>query len=974
MSYPEINKETLEQWQETTNILTKLCQVPAALIMRQNSKTMEVMSSSEHTESPYEAHEKAPLDGELYCETVIKTQQALSIPNALLDPKWDHNPDIALGMISYYGVPINWPDGSFFGTLCVLDKIEKHISKDETDIINQFAKMVEISLGLLVSNQEQKLQSDNQRLLLKQVNSVGKLGHWNVSFETKEVYWSNEIYIIHGVSPDEYKPDLETAISFYHPDDIARITQLVNNALVNEEGWSFTLRIIRPDGEIRFVRSLAEISRDMSGEPTSIFGVFQDVTEHEELNKQVELLSHVANTSNVGVVICNKDKQIVWVNSAFTQQSGYELDEVINSNPGHILQGPKTNKETVKKMSRDLAAGNDFSAEILNYNKNGNEYWNKLLISSVKDLAGNITHFIGIQNDITEQKASEALLRENEDKYRAMFETSLVGMVLSDKEGGLIEVNQAYLDIVGYTQDEIHKLTYWDITPHSYKEKEDFQIKSIKEKGRYGPYEKEYIHKDGRLIPVILNGVTVIGSNNEPYIWSCIHDITEIKNHQLQLEHIAHYDVLTDLPNRTLLADRLSQAMALCNRHKLSLAVVFLDLDGFKDVNDVHGHDIGDELLVILSQRMKKALREGDSLARIGGDEFVAVLTDLTTNDDCKPVLDRLLLAASEPVTLDGMVLSVSASIGVTFYPQDNMDADQLMRHADQAMYVAKESGKNCYHIFDTAQDDAIKIKQESLEAIRHALDNNQFALYYQPKVNMKTGVVIGVEALIRWLHPQKGLLSPMQFLPMIENHSMSIEMGDWVIGTALTQISQWQKMGVMLPEGISVNIAAIQLQQPDFTKKLSEQLAEHSDVNPSSLELEILETSALEDVHHISTIMHSCMGLGVNFALDDFGTGYSSLTYLRRLPASLIKIDQSFIRDMLDDVDDLTIVEGVIGLAKSFKREVIAEGVETIEHGSALLQLGCNLAQGYGIARPMPANEIPLWIKDWKPDDSWKS
>jgi len=451
-------------------------------------------------------------------------------------------------------------------------------------------------------------------------------------------------------------------------------------------------------------------------------------------------------------------------------------------------------------------------------------------------------------------------------------------------------------------------------------------------------------------------------------------DFSELNTIKEQLQHQALHDVLTNLPNRVLLADRLSQSMVQSQRHQNLLAVVFLDLDGFKHVNDSYGHDLGDELLIIASLRMKEVLREGDSLARIGGDEFVAVLTDLTTVEDCEPVLERLLLAASEPVNVGNVKLKISASIGVTLYPQDNVSADQLMRHADQAMYVAKESGKNRYHLFDTAEDNAVKVQREILESIRCALDNQQFVLYYQPKVNMRTGTVIGAEALIRWQHPERGLLNPFEFLPAIENNPMMIELGEWVIDSALTQISQWQAMGLNLPLNTSVNIAAIQLQQTNFVNRLTTLLAAHPDVAPRYIELEVLETSALEDVHHVSTIMNDCMELGVKFALDDFGTAYSSLTYLRRLPASLIKIDQSFVRDMLHDVDDLAIVEGVIALAKSFKRDVIAEGVETVEHGTALLQIGCELAQGYGIAKPMPASNLPGWISEWKPDASWQT
>jgi EAL domain-containing protein (putative c-di-GMP-specific phosphodiesterase class I) len=369
---------------------------------------------------------------------------------------------------------------------------------------------------------------------------------------------------------------------------------------------------------------------------------------------------------------------------------------------------------------------------------------------------------------------------------------------------------------------------------------------------------------------------------------------------------------------------------------------------------------------------MKGALREGDTLARIGGDEFVAVLANLTNIDDAEPVFERLLLAASEPVTVAGVVVNVSASVGVTLYPQDGVNAEQLLRHADQAMYVAKKSGKNRYHLFDIIQDDAFKLRRENLAAIRRAINNREFVIYYQPKVNMKTGEVFGCEALIYWQHPTLGLLNPIEFLPVIEHNPMMVEVGELVIDSALKQIRKWQEIGHSCPISISVNISAIQLQQPNFTQSLTKLLSAYPDVAPRFLELEVLETSALDNVQHVSATMDDCKALGVSFALDDFGTGYSSLTYLRRLPVSVIKIDMSFVRDMLTNTDDLSIVEGVIGLAKSFKRDVIAEGVESVEHGCALLQLGCDLAQGYGIAKPMPASDILPWIKDWKPDASW--
>jgi EAL domain-containing protein (putative c-di-GMP-specific phosphodiesterase class I) len=334
-------------------------------------------------------------------------------------------------------------------------------------------------------------------------------------------------------------------------------------------------------------------------------------------------------------------------------------------------------------------------------------------------------------------------------------------------------------------------------------------------------------------------------------------------------------------------------------------------------------------------------------------------------------MLIRLLEACAQPVDVEDLSLLVSASLGVTAYPQSQeIDADQLLRQADQAMYQAKLAGKNRYHVFDAALDSSIRGHHESVERIRLALEMHEFVLYFQPKVNMRSGQIIGVEALIRWQHSGKGLLAPALFLPVIEDHALAVSIGEWVIDTALTQIELWRAAGLDMK--VSVNIGARQLQQSDFVDRLKSILAKHPDLDPASLELEVLETSALKDIAQVSQVIEDCAQIGVTFALDDFGTGYSSLTYLKRLRVAMLKIDQSFVRDMLEDPDDLAILQGIIGLAAAFKRQVIAEGVETVAHGSLLLQLGCELAQGYGIARPMPPDQLPAWAARWQPDAAW--
>jgi diguanylate cyclase (GGDEF)-like protein/PAS domain S-box-containing protein len=575
---------------------------------------------------------------------------------------------------------------------------------------------------------------------------------------------------------------------------------------------------------------------------------------------------------------------------------------------------------------------------------------------------------MSIATVLEERRAAERQLQ----LAASVFDHAREGITITDVRGIIVDVNEAFTRITGYRRDEV--IGQNPRILNSGKQDPEFYVAMWGSLTKQGHWSGEIWNrrKNGELFAELLtiSAVRDVQGKTQQYV-ALFSDITAIKTHQGELEQIAHFDALTHLPNRLLLADRLRQAMAQALRRNQQLAVAYLDLDGFKAVNDSHGHDVGDQLLIALAAAMKETLREGDTLARLGGDEFVAVLIDLNDVETCIPMLNRLLELAVVPIQCGVSAVNVSVSIGVTFYPQDqDMDADQLLRQADQAMYQAKQAGKNRYHVFDPAQDSSLRAIHESLERIRLALSKGEFILHYQPKVNMRSGEVIGAEALIRWQHPQTGLLAPSEFLPIVEDHPLAIEIGEWVIETALTQIQVWQAAGFNLP--VSVNIGAIQLQQSNFFDRLTSILGRHLEVSPASLELEVLETSALADIAKVSQLIEDCAQIGVKFALDDFGTGYSSLTYLKRLRVTTLKIDQSFVRDMLDDPDDLAILEGVIGLAAAFGRQVIAEGVETISHGTALLQLGCEQAQGYGIARPMPPDQMPAWAASWKPDRAW--
>jgi len=438
-----------------------------------------------------------------------------------------------------------------------------------------------------------------------------------------------------------------------------------------------------------------------------------------------------------------------------------------------------------------------------------------------------------------------------------------------------------------------------------------------------------------------------------------------------KLHHMAHYDELTQLPNRILFSDRFTQAAAHSKRTNTLLAVCFLDLDNFKPVNDNHGHKVGDKLLVEVASRIKQTIREEDTVSRQGGDEFTLLLGEITSIAQCGEVIERIIKALAQPYLIDKLTLTISASIGTSIYPLEDVDLDTLIRHADQAMYLAKLSGKNQQRLFSASDHEHTINTQGKQHEIKQALAHKEFQLYFQPKVNMKTGEVFGSEALIRWIHPEKGLIPPLDFLPLIEGTELEIQIGGWVINEALQQLHDWQQQGIQLE--VSINVSSHHLQSQVFFDQLNEALDKYPDVNSQSLQLEILESSSLGDIGAISGIIQSCQNvLGVKVALDDFGTGYSSLTHMKNLSANTIKIDQTFVRDLLDDPNDYSIIDGVIGLAKAFNREVIAEGVETTNHGLMLLTMGCNEAQGYGISRPLTANDLESWLADYKPNQHW--
>lgn len=429
-----------------------------------------------------------------------------------------------------------------------------------------------------------------------------------------------------------------------------------------------------------------------------------------------------------------------------------------------------------------------------------------------------------------------------------------------------------------------------------------------------------------------------------------------------KLHDMAHYDDLTGLASRHLLLDRLQQVIANSSRSNTLSALAFIDLDNFKPVNDRYGHNAGDTVLIEIASRLKTLLRSSDTIARLGGDEFVLLINNLSSANECEDLLKRIIKILTKAIRISKSdSVSVSASIGVTLIDDTSIDADTFLRRADQTMYRVKNSGRNNILFFDKEEEKRQQKRREILESIENGLKNNEFTLYYQPKINLKTRCLVGLEALIRWQHPIHGLLAPEKFYEALNHSQLCIKIGEWVLKKALHNLSEWIKLG--FPARVSVNISPAHLQKPNFSERLKALLSAYDNIPPGALELEVLETASINNMTETIGTLNRCRKLGVSIALDDFGTGYASLNYLKRLPLDTLKIDRGFVQNMLKNKDDRAIVASVIGLNSAFGYQLVAEGVETHKHEEALIKMGCTLGQGYSIARPMIAEKIPLWI-----------
>ena len=561
-----------------------------------------------------------------------------------------------------------------------------------------------------------------------------------------------------------------------------------------------------------------------------------------------------------------------------------------------------------------------------------------------------------------ERKKSELLLKDSEERFRAFFELSGMGALQADPSSGRFTmVNRSFCELTGYGRDELLALSFREIThPDDWAADSDMFGKLLR--GELEQYDREarYLHKQGHVIWVHVSRTLLrqTGGLKKPIrVLGIVHDITDRKRMEREIIEMAHHDALTGLPNRRLFIELAQIEMAQAGRNHKKMAFVFLDLDRFKEVNDTFGHEAGDQLLKEVALRIRKSLRKSDTIARIGGDEFNIIIADLARAEDSAEIARKIVESFRAPFLIAGHELHVTASIGLSIYPDDDQDMDTLFRYADIAMYHAKETGKNNFQFYNPAINvhSAQRIKMESW--LRQAIARGELLLYYQPMVDIKTGKMVCAEALVRWNHPEMGLLEPKNFIPLAEATGFITAIDEWVLGAVCSQAKNWRQAGLP-PVCITVNLSSRFFQKTGVADSIS-RILEDTGLPAGSLYLEITETLAMDNIQLTASQLAQLSGLGIQISIDDFGTGYSSLNYLKRLPIGRLKIDSSFIKDIATDPDDRAIINAVIAMAHNMKMKVIAEGVETEDQLNFLRQADCDEMQGFLYSKPLPPEKF---------------
>jgi diguanylate cyclase (GGDEF)-like protein/PAS domain S-box-containing protein len=681
-------------------------------------------------------------------------------------------------------------------------------------------------------------------------------------------------------------------------------------------------------------------------------------------NEQLKLFAAALKAAANSISITDSKGTFVWTNPAFSALSGYSAEEVLGANC-RLLKSGLHDDEFYEAMWAAISSGKTWRGEVVNRRKDGALIPEEMTITPLALHPGDVTHFIAINQDITERKQAEEAVRAAEEKYRAIFHDAVVGIFQASREGQLLDLNPAFAIMHGYeSPEQMLADVCGEVFPHFIDTSQHDERTSALEKHRtIRSNEVEVLCKDGTCKWLLVNVRAV--RNAHGFVVrheGTVEDITERKLAQKQVNFLAYYDALTGLPNRTLLQDRLSKALAAARRRGDIAAVLFLDLDRFKIINDSLGHSFGDLLLIEVAARLKKEMREQDTVARVGGDEFIIVLTSLTSMAELDSIAARIVESVSSEFLIKGRPLGITCSLGISVFPEHGQDGETLIRNADSAMYCAKEKGSNTLCFFTDEMNTRVMERLTLENSLRCAIDRGELFLLCQPQVNIASGEITGLEALVRWQHPVLGLVMPEKFINIAENSGLITAIGDWVLKTVCSQIRKWQVEGLRVAP-VAVNVSAVQFRQERFSERIKQVLRE-TGLDPQYLELELTESLLLSNADVMFGVLKNLNDMGLKLVIDDFGTGYSSLSYLRQFPVTKLKIDRSFIRDVAVNPDDAAITTAIINMAKGLSLKVIAEGVEDEAQLSFLREHDCDEYQGYYFSRPLNVQDVATTLR----------
>ena len=819
---------------------------------------------------------------------------------------------------------------------------------------------------------EQALKDSQERLDL--ALDSAQLGTWDWHIPSGMLYGSARAAQLHGLPPIPFHESFDAFFEGVPEQERNSMRQAYRSLREGPAGnYQITYRVQLENGVSRYIESRARLYRDDQGNPLRMAGTLLDITDQVEreqrLSASEEKFASLFQVSPDPICVTRQDTgQFIEINPAFTQNFGWSSEQVLGRTAEEIGLWAESieRAQRIERVIREQALSN--VAVVVNH-RSGAPL--TCVISSrlitVDDQPCSVTTL----RDITQQQRAEAALKSSEEKFAKAFHSSPDAITITEcNSGRYLEINDGFCRLTGYSAAEVVGQTVYEIGIWADDKQRGALLAELRERGRVHHREMLGRNKRGDILTVEVS-VERITLNEVDCLLLTARDVSQLKNAQAQIRHLAYHDPLTNLPNRALLMDRLSQQIALLKRHNLRGALLFLDLDHFKHINDSLGHPVGDAVLKIITARLEASVRLEDTVARLGGDEFVVLLSGLEGSRELveaqvRELADTLRELLAEPMSLDGQRLQVTPSIGVALIPDHGATPADLLKRADIALYRAKDSGRNTTQLFHTTMQKAASERLRMENDLRLALARGELALHFQPQVDARDNRIVGAEVLLRWHHPQLGQQPPAQFIQVLEESGLILEVGSWILDEACDACARMLTDGLIDADDFSlcVNISPRQFRQADFVGRVLRSLDDYR-LPRKMLKLEITEGIVIQNLEDTISKMRELKRYGVSFAMDDFGTGYSSLTYLKRLPVDALKIDQSFVRDATVDPNDAEIVRAIVAMARSLELAVIAEGVELTEQLEFLEQLGCYLYQGYLHSRPLPLAEFRQMLRE---------